>query len=169
MPSIPSQDLRPLRPGDFEQVAEVYRDAVLSQAVTLYSPEQVQVWARHVDGNESFEQLLRQGYGLVSVAAEPGVAGQGAESLEAFAVLHPQDRMALLYCRGRSSRQGRATALVRGLERYAKELGCAHLRTEASQLSRPLLERLGWRAVAEDTALYDGVPFLRWRMIRDLP
>jgi len=43
------------------------------------------------------------------------------------------------------------------------------LRTEASQLSRPLLERQGWRLEAEETAWYDGVAFQRWRMVRDLP
>ena len=42
----------------------------------------------------------------------------------------------------------------------------ARLRTEASQLSRPLLERRGWRVDAEETVTLGGVPFLRWRMGR---
>jgi len=43
------------------------------------------------------------------------------------------------------------------------------LRTEASQLSRPLLERRGWRVEAEETVLFAGAWFQRWRMIRELP
>ena len=42
------------------------------------------------------------------------------------------------------------------------------LRTEASQLSRPLLERRGWQVDAEETVILGGVSFLRWRMGKDL-
>jgi hypothetical protein len=42
------------------------------------------------------------------------------------------------------------------------------LRTEASQLSRPLLERRGWRIEAEEEVLFAGVSFRRWRMIKAL-
>jgi hypothetical protein len=31
-----------------------------------------------------------------------------------------------------------------------------------------LLERLGWQLEAEETVLFAGEPFVRWRMIRDL-
>jgi GNAT superfamily N-acetyltransferase len=74
------------------------------------------------------------------------------------------DRLALLYCRGRSSRKGLATRLVQSLEAHARRAGQSHLRTEASQLSRPLFERLGWRVEEEETILFAGQPFLRWRM-----
>lgn len=155
--------LRPLRADDHLQVAEVYRDAVTSQAVALYSPEQIRAWAVHAEENPGFRDILRRGHGLVSCAqADP-------TTIEAFAVLDPADRLALLYCRGRSARQGRATALLRALQDHAKTQGHPRLRTEASQLSRPLLERQGWWVEAEETALYAGVAFQRWRMIRDLP
>ena len=98
---------------------------------------------------------------------EPEVM-EDKEQVEAFALLDPPDRLALLYCRGRSSRQGRATALLQALQSHAFSQGVGQLRTEASQLSRPLLERQGWRLEAEETAWYDGVAFQRWRMLRDL-
>ena len=104
-----------------------------------------------------FGPALRRGYGLVSCAAAGG-------SIEAFALLDPVDRLSLLYCRGRSCRQGRATALLQALQDHARAAGVTRLRTEASQLSRPLLQRRGWRLEAEETVLYAGVPFERWRM-----
>jgi GNAT superfamily N-acetyltransferase len=88
--------------------------------------------------------------------------------IEAFALLDPVDRLALLYCRGRSSRQGRAGALLEALEQHARSRGVGRLRTEASQLSRPLLERRGWVVDAEETVILGGVSFLRWRMGKDL-
>jgi GNAT superfamily N-acetyltransferase len=154
-------DLRPLHPDDLPQVAEVYRDAVISQAAALYSPAQVRAWAAHGAADHGpFRDPLLRGFGLVSC----GVAGE----VEAFGLLDPPDRLALLYCRGRSTRQGRATALLGALQSHARGQGYRWLRTEASQLSRPLLERQGWRVEAEETAFYAGVAFQRWRMIGEL-
>jgi GNAT superfamily N-acetyltransferase len=82
--------------------------------------------------------------------------------------LDPIDRLSLLYCRGRSSRQGRATALLEAMESIARNEGCRQLRTEASQLSQPLLLRQGWQVEAEETVPYAGELFTRWRMIKAL-
>lgn len=154
-------ELRLLRLEDLEAVLEVYRDAVLSQARGRYSAAQIQAWAGHA-ANPEVRQALQRGYGLVSVAANQ------PQRIEAFALLDPGDRLSLLYCRGSASRQGHGRALVRALETHARASGCPRLRTEASQLSRPLLERLGWQLEAEETVPFAGEPFVRWRMIRDL-
>lgn len=154
--------LRALRAEDDEQVIEVYRDAVLSQATDLYSPAQIEAWAHHAGRDPGFRSILRRGVGLVSCSDPAG------GRIEAFALLDPLDRLSLLYCRGRAARQGRATALVRALEDHARRAGCRRLRTEASFLSRPLLERLGWDVEAEEEVILAGENFRRWRMIRDL-
>lgn len=154
--------LRSLSPDDVEQVLAVYADAVLSQAAGLYAPRQIEAWAGHAQASPELRAVLMRGRGLVSCAAhDPSV-------VEAFAVLDPLDRLSLLYCRGRSSRQGRATALLHALEAIARAGGCRQLRTEASQLSRPLLQRCGWQVEAEETVPYAGELFTRWRMIKAL-
>ncbi|MFM7266324.1 MAG: N-acetyltransferase family protein [Cyanobium sp.] len=155
-------ELRPLRLEDLEAVLEVYRDAVISQATGRYSTVQIQAWAGHAARKPEVRQALQRGYGLVSIAADQ------PQRIEAFALLDPGDRLSLLYCRGSASRQGHGRALVRALETHARASGCARLRTEASQLSRPLLERLGWELEAEETVPFAGEPFVRWRMIKDL-
>jgi GNAT superfamily N-acetyltransferase len=154
--------IRPLRPEDCQQVIAVYEDAVISQAGNLYTPAQIRAWAQHAEGNEAFRSSLLRGHGMVSCA------GHDDRIIEAFALLDPEDRLSLLYCRGRSSRQGRATALLKALETHARTGGVRRLRTEASQLSRPLLERRGWLVEAEETVCFGGVGFLRWRMGKDL-
>ncbi|MCP9928899.1 GNAT family N-acetyltransferase [Cyanobium sp. CH-040] len=166
----PDAGLRPLRPGDHDELVELYRDAVLSQAAGLYSPDQIDAWAHHPGRSGALRQPLAEGFGLASTAATPGSAGStgSARSIEAFGLLHPVDRLALLYCRGRACRQGRASAILGALERHARDQGQRQLRTEASQLSRPLLERRGWLVEAEETVLFAGAWFTRWRMIRRL-
>lgn len=170
--------LRPLTPDDVEQALAVYSDAVRSQAPGLYDAGQINAWAGHAQRSQELRRALLRGRGLVSCDDEPGANHAstnhgganhpGGGTVEAFGLLDPLDRLSLLYCRGRSSRQGRATALLEGLEAMARAAGCRQLRTEASQLSRPLLLRRGWRVEAEETVLYAAVAFVRWRMIKDL-
>jgi DNA ligase (NAD+) len=85
-----------------------------------------------------------------------------------FAVMEPADRLSLLYCRGRSVRQGHATRLLNRLEALATSQGLGQLRTEASQLSRPLLLRRGWRVAWVEALLIDGTLFRRYRMGKSL-
>ena len=155
-------ELRLLQLDDLEAVLEVYHDAVISQAPGGYSTAQIHAWAGHATRDPQVRLALQRGFGLVSV--QPALA----QRIEAFALLDPGDRLSLLYCRGSASRQGHGQALVRALEGHARAAGCPRLRTEASQFSRPLLERLGWRLEAEETVTFAGEPFVRWRMIRDL-
>lgn len=156
-------EIRRLLPSDFDQVVAVYRDAVISQASGLYTPAQIAAWAEHAGRDPAVQTALQCGYGLASCSAhDPAI-------IEAFALLEPMDRLSLLYCRGRSCRQGRASALLRELEQQAAAQGQQRLRTEASQLSRPLLERLGWWIEAEEVVNFAGAEFVRWRMIRGLP
>ena len=162
-PLMPEPVIRRLTPTDEPQLIAVYRDAVLSQAVGLYEAAQIDAWAHHAERHPDVSTALRRGYGLASCdAADAGV-------IEAFALLDPIDRLSLLYCRGRSCRQGRGRRLVQALEAEARRQHCRRLRTEASQLSRPLLQTMGWRIEAEEELLFAGQPFRRWRMIKDLP
>ena len=154
--------LRPLQPEDVDQALSVYEDAVRTQAVGLYEPRQIEAWAAHAQGSNDLRKILLRGRGMVSCNPHD------SSVVEAFAVLDPIDRLSLLYCRGRSARQGRGSALLEALEAIAAQHGCSQLRTEASQLSKPLLVRRGWTVDAEETVLYAGVPFLRWRMIKGL-
>ncbi|MCP9848459.1 GNAT family N-acetyltransferase [Cyanobium sp. Morenito 9A2] len=152
--------LRPLEPDDLPQVIEVYRQAVIDQGPPVYSPRQVEVWAG-LGTSAALLAELRAGFGLVSCS-------QGGTTIEAFAVLQPIDRLSLLYCRGRSSRQGRASALLAALEQHSHTMGVMRLSTEASKLSRPLLERRGWQVDHPEALLIAGVPFSRFRMSKAL-
>ncbi len=154
--------LRAVDADDLDQLLAVYSDAVTSQAGPFYQQAQIKAWSAHPYATEAVAEALRRGRALASCAS-----GDPA-TIEAFALLDPIDRLSLLYCRGRSSRQGRATALVQAVEELARQQGCQQLRTEASQLSRPLLLRQGWQLQAEERVQFAGVSFLRWRMIKSL-
>jgi GNAT superfamily N-acetyltransferase len=154
--------LRILEARDLNQLLAVYQDAVLTQAVDLYTPRQIAAWSAHARRSNVIARSLAAGYGL-------GIHREGNPScLEAFGILDPTDRLALLYCRGSACRQGHATAILERLEAHARAAGVSRLRTEASQLSRPLLLRRGWTVEAEERVKLTGERFLRWRMIKTL-
>lgn len=161
--------LRPLRPDDAPMVLAVVIDAVQSQASALYRLDQIRAWCEHAGTSADLTAALDRGQGWASVDLLPASEGSGvSESLEAFALRDPADRLSLLYCRGRSCRQGRASALLQAIEEDAVAEGQCRLRTEASQLSRPLLERRGWQVEAAEVVVLAGVSFERWRMVRSL-
>lgn len=148
--------LRPIGLADAPLLREIYADAVESQAPSLYSDAQVRAWAALAWLPGVLDRTLAEGSGWIS--------GDGA----AFAIRHPQERLSLLYCRGSAARQGHGSALLAQIELEAQADGVQRLRTEASQLSRPLLERRGWRVVAPETISIGGVLFERYRMDKPL-
>lgn len=154
--------VRILRPSDLEQLILLYQDAVISQAVRLYSPGQIAAWVEHAASANGVARALQHGYGLGSHPPDH------PDLLEAFGILEPADRLSLLYSRGAASRRGLASTLLERLEAQARLQGISQLRTEASQLSRPLLLRRGWQLEAAETVQLQGVSFERWRMIKPL-
>lgn len=146
--------LRPVSSADHDLLREIYADAIETQAPALYTTEQVQAWASLAWLPGVLDRTLIDGVGWIS----------GAD--EAFAMRYPEDRLALLYCRGRAARQGHARALLDQIEADARAHGLSRLRTEASQLSRPLLQRLGWEVVAPETIAIGGIPFERYSMVK---
>jgi len=155
--------LRRLKGIDHEAVLEVYRQAVLSGASSLYSQQQCQAWAQQaVDGEAvaALRRSLERGFGLVSCSSPTRI--------EAFGLLDPFDRLALLYCHPRAERQGRASTLLQALEQEARGRGLCRLRTEASFCSQPLLQRHGWQVRWQEELLINGVLFRRFRMEKQL-
>ncbi|WP_225867449.1 GNAT family N-acetyltransferase [Cyanobium sp. NIES-981] len=134
----------------------------MTQTVRLYTPRQIEAWSAHASRSNLIARSLQAGYGVGCFRQEH------PPCLQAFGILDPPDRLALLYCRGSASRQGHASAILDRLEARAHDTGIAQLRTEASQLSRPLLLRRGWRVEAEETVEIGGESFVRWRMIKAL-
>jgi putative acetyltransferase len=151
--------LRPITPADHGALRAVYQHAVASQAPGLYSDAQVAAWSAVAVLPGLLDGVLAAGEGLLI---------EGDDGVEAFALLHPPHRLALLYCRGDRNRRGHGTRLLGALEGLARQRGQTHLVTEASLISRPLLERLGWRWVALERLTIGGVPFERHRLWREL-
>ena len=109
---------------------EVYEDAIRTCDKSLYSQEQIDAWSALAYLPGILDKSLMQGVGWVSCINK---------TIEAFALRYPDNRLALLYCRGRSSRQGHATALLNQIEEDTLKDRPITLKTEASLCSYKLL------------------------------
>ena len=161
------KQLRVLRSSDHAEALKVYRRAVLSSSAELYSSQQRLAWALQA-GNDNLTvppspqllSCLQRGQGLVSCAGDGRIA--------AFAVREPADRLALLYCRPDQQRCGHGRALIEAVEEQARREGRQRLSTEASLVSQPLLERLGWQRSWQEELMINGVLFRRFRLQKPL-
>ena len=151
--------LRPCDNSDEMVLREVYEDAIQTCDKSLYSQEQIEAWSSLAYLPGVLDKPLNQGEGWVSCVDD---------TIEAFALKYPQNRLALLYCRGRSSRQGHATALLHQIEKDTVQHRPFNLKTEASLCSYQIFLRHGWKIIAPQEIQIGGVHFSRYLMEKTL-
>ena len=147
--------LRPLQNSDEMVLREVYEDAICTSASDLYSKEQIDAWSALAYLPGILDKPLKEGKGWASCVDSV---------IEAFVVKYPKDRLALLYCRGRSSRQGHATDLLNKIDEEAQNDETIRLSTEASLLSYQLFLSNGWQIISPEIIKIGGVDFCRYLM-----
>ena len=151
--------LRPCESSDELALREVYADAIRTCVGSSYSQEQIEAWSALAYLPGILDKPLKEGVGWVSCVNK---------TIEAFALRYPNNRLALLYCRGRSSRQGHATALLHQIESDTFKERPINLKTEASLCSYKLLLNHGWKIIAPEEIQIGGVNFTRYLMEKTL-
>ena len=154
-----SVHLRLINREDNSDLRDVYVDSIQSQAPSFYSNSQIEAWAALANLPSFFERPFDEGRGWALLKRN---------KIEAFALRYPLDRLALLYCRGRSSRKGFANMLLERIEFDCAEEGIKLLSTEASLLSYSLLIRRGWEEKSIERIEIAGISFDRYRMFKRL-
>ena len=154
-----SVQLRLIKREDNSDLRDVYVDSIQSQAPSFYNNSQIEAWAALANLPSFFERPFSEGRGWALLKRN---------KIEAFALRYPLDRLALLYCRGRSSRKGFANMLLERIELDCAEEGIKLLSTEASLLSYSLLIRRGWVEKSIEKIEIAGISFDRYRMFKKL-
>ena len=154
-----SNSFREIQEADHSAVRAIYVDAINFLAIGLYSQEQIDAWSSLAVLPGILDRTLLDGKGWLSLENN---------EIAAFAVRHPDYRLALLYCKPSFSRRGHATKLLMKVERDAFHEGQEYLVTEASLLSYPILLKKGWIFVKIDDIEINGVPFQRCIMHKNL-
>jgi putative acetyltransferase len=119
-----------------------------------YTADQVRVWAAAAD-EERFPPLVQDAFTLV---AEKGL------DMVAFGALTATGHLTALYVHPQHGRQGIGSQILLELLHHAKREGIPHVHTEASEFSRGMFSRAGFRIEAPETVERDGVSIQRHRM-----
>lgn len=152
--------IRDFKDTDLSSLELIYHDAVMEQGRRGYSSEQVEFWASFPYLYASdFRTLVLTGYTRVMACNQIPVA---------FATLHPDDHLALLYVLGDHAGRGIAGRLCEDIEKEAIRRGVDCLRTDASVLSRPVFEQRGYRLVEQELIERGNLKFTRFIMEKSL-
>jgi len=152
-------NLRRYKPDDAEEIAELYEKSVREIAIEMYTPEEVEVWASYANEIEEIRHRLAEGLTLVAVSGNTPVA---------FGQLKPVTHIAFLYTVKDYSRMGIATGIYRRLEDHALAKGAQYITTDASRISKPLFERLGFQLECPVIEKRNGVELECFKMKKEL-
>jgi putative acetyltransferase len=130
-----------MRPEDARASLEVHHAAVRGIAATDYPPAVIEGWAPLPIVDEAVEQFLRNPDGEVRLVAETDgeIVGMGA-------IVPARGELRACYVAPAAAREGVGSALVRELERIAREHGLRRLKLDASVTAEPFYKALGYKA-----------------------
>lgn len=147
--------IRPMEAADADLLPKIFCAAIHGQAAAFYSPAQRRAWARAAADQAGFIASLNQG--LTIVADLDGRAG-------AFAQLHPDNTLRMLYVAPALGGYGIATLLCQYLEDEARILGVEALHADASLAAQRFFEQMGFTVEAAYSTRRVGVAIPRLKM-----
>lgn len=147
--------IRKYKSTDAEAAAQVYKHSVTETGPEMYGPEQVEVWASYPEDIEEFNERLESGYTLVA-ASEGRVVSFGSMS--------SAEHLSYIYTLKEYARRGIAASIYMELEKYAAQKGARQILTEASKISVPFFEEMGFIGVEEEVVVRKGVGLERVKM-----
>jgi putative acetyltransferase len=157
--------VRLFRDTDAEAVAGLTGAAIRTIGARAYSQEQVAAWAARHPGPERFLASAAKGDTII-------LAVNAEDTPIAYTLLEADGHLDMLYCHPDHAGRGLAMRLLAEAEKRAIADGIERLFTEASELARPVFERVGYRLMhrRDFTIAHEGrdVPIHNYAMERRL-
>ena len=150
-------NLKRISKKDQLNLKKLYFDSIISIDESIYSKDQKRAWASQAWENKNFDLSINDGKGWLI---------KKNQKIVAFATRFPNNRIALLYCRGDSQRRGYGTMLLNKLEKESQEEGITSLSTEASLLSYKLFLKNKWEILNKEKIIIKNIIFERYKMIK---
>tara|TARA_B100001989_G_scaffold25638_1_gene15301 strand:+ start:802 stop:1260 length:459 start_codon:yes stop_codon:yes gene_type:complete len=151
-------NLRQITIQDQLELKKVYFNSIQSLDKKIYTQEQKIAWSSQA-WDPNFDRLITKGKGWL--LSEKGI-------IVAFATRYPKNRIALLYCKGKSQRKGYGSLLIHKLEDEAKKEGINFLSTEASLISYKLFLKNEWEIFRKEKVTINNIFFERYKMKKNL-
>jgi putative acetyltransferase len=150
-------NIRVAQESDLAELAELFRQSVLSTAPQRYTPEQTQAWASMAADGDRFRQLILQPTTYV-LTDDTGILG--------FAGIAADGYVASTYVRRDHIHQGLGSTLMQVILDHASRNGIQRLYTEASEFSLGLFKKFGFHLYDTEVVERHGVQFKRYLVER---
>lgn len=165
--SAPGVTIRPAQVADAEAILELHQASIRELASGVYSPTQIDSWARKPDGARPYEVSIRDDtrhvvVGEREIPAESESRNERAGSdqgerpasrdgdLAGWGRLDANDgEVSAVYVHPDHVREGVGSAILARLERVAREVGLERLHLWASLNAVPFYEAAGYAALGE--------------------
>lgn len=146
-------------PADVPALAALYRATALALGPQVYTPDQVQAWARSTDDAQRFAAYVLDARTWIADDASGVPLG-----FCGVAVHGTVGEVHSLYVRADATRRGLGTTLLAHALGDARARGAHAFEAWATPFSRPVFERAGFALRDVVTEPYQGVLFERYRM-----
>jgi putative acetyltransferase len=156
--------IREMRPEDAQAFLAVHHAAVRSIAAKDYPPAVIEAWAPMPLNEGAIERVRANPDNEYRVIAEIGgrVVGIGAVVLQIA-------ELRACYVAPNLGRKGIGLALVKAIERAAREHGAAHLELDSSLTAEPFYQTAGYEAIERsEHILHNGQRMVCVRMRKKL-
>lgn len=151
--------VRKYKPEDCESIAKLFYETVHTVNAKDYTSEQLNAWATGDVDLEAWNNSFIEHNTLVAV-----VDGE----ITGFADMDNTGYLDRLYVHKDYQRMGIATALVKELERYARNEGITSFVTYASITARPFFEKHGYTVEAENKVIRNGITLVNYKMVKNI-
>lgn len=153
--------IRAFRVEDADHLPGIFREAVSRLGPVAYSREQVAAWLTRLPEASQFCGHARDGSDIF-------IAPGDADLPAGYVLCHPDGHLDQLYCHPDHSRRGHGEQLVAAVEVSARERHLPAITTHASEIARPLFERLGYDVLRRRDFELGGVPIHNYAMMKRL-
>lgn len=139
--------------ADVMELADLYRQTVVTHATQHYTPTQMAAWASSATDLEQFRRFVLNVTTYVA-EDETGMVG--------FAGIGPDGHVASAYVRHDCLHQGIGSALMKAVLDHAERHQIPRLYAEASEFSLGLFQKFGFRLYDTEVVTRQGVEFCRY-------
>lgn len=141
--------------SDLPSLVEIYRKSINHVGHEYYSKEQIDVWSNYSKEMEIFRKWITDSTTFVAFHQQVPVG---------FGGLDEKGRISSLFVDPEAMRQGVGSSLLKRIMSEIENRGLNHITTDASEFSKPLFEKFGFRLKDIEHIMFKGVSFHRYAM-----
>lgn len=151
--------IRTAQQTDLQEIQLLFVNTISSICKDDYSSEQIKVWTSSSGHITQWRKKLEKQYFIVA---------ESDQQIVGFASLEQNDHLDLMYVHQDFQRQGIATGLLTEIEAEALKRGAVVLTSDVSLTAKLFFEGKGFKAVAKQMNIIQGVEIVNYKMIKEL-